>query len=196
MGRVRTLVPKLNVQSLPKDTAKKIMSKNGKILVPTSFGVPLPTSTTKVGEGLGMSGGYPIARQSTTPHPRLGTTVPKSMGAFPTMRPPTSSQTQQKLRPSNLDKYDVSKDPHNHMANIRQVIRAKHVNEWHTQFEGFRMTLDEPTLDWFRDIPKNAYKNLEDMEKEFIEAFFLTRVTKIYNFKQTKIRIGGAILKG
>ena len=73
-----------------------------------------------------------------------------------------------------------------------QVIRAKHVNKWHTKFEGFRMTLDGPALDWLRDIPKNSYTNLEDMENKFIEAFSLTGikhniVTKIYSFKQTKI---------
>ena len=39
---------------------------------------------------------------------------------------------------------------HNHMANIsRHVVRAKQVNKWHTQFEGFGMNLDRPALDWF-----------------------------------------------
>ena len=88
-----------------------------------------------------------------------------------------------------MKSFDGTTDPHNHMANIRQVIRAKQVDEWHTQFEGFGMTLDGPALDWFQDIPKNAYTNLEEMEKDFIEAFSLTSikhnntVTQIYNFK-------------
>ena len=54
------------------------------------------------------------------------------------------------------------------------------------------MTLDGPALDWFQeDIPKNAYTNLEEMEKDFIEAFSLkgikhNTIMQIYNFKQTK----------
>ena len=49
------------------------------------------------------------------------------------------------------------------------------------------MNLDGPTLDWFQDIPKNAYTNLEEMEKYFIEAFSLHNIDiQIYNFKQAK----------
>ena len=33
--------------------------------------------------------------------------------------------------------------------------------------------LEWPALDWFQDIPKNAYTNLEEMEKDFIESFSL-----------------------
>ena len=55
--------------------------------------------------------------------------------------PPNTSQPQRKLRPSNfkklVEKLDMMKNPHNHRANIKQVIRAKQVNEWHMQFEGF-----------------------------------------------------------
>ena len=51
------------------------------------------------------------------------------------------------------------------------------------------MTLDGAALDWFRDLPKGAYTNLDQLELDFIEAFLLTGikhnlVTKIYNFKQ------------
>ena len=92
-------------------------------------------------------------------------------------RPPTNSQSQRKLRPSNFKKlvenFDRTKDLHYHMTNIRRVIRAKHVNKWCTQFEGFGITLEGLALDWFRDIPKDAYANLEEMEPKFIEAFYL-----------------------
>ena len=77
-----------------------------------------------------------------------------------------------------VENFDGTKDPHNHMASIQQIIRAKHVNQWHTQFEGFKITLDGPTLDWFQDIPKNAYIDLKKMEKDFIEAFSLTSSIK------------------
>ena len=75
------------------------------------------------------------------------------------------------------------------MANIKQVINIENVYEWHTQFEGFGMTLDRAALDWFRDLPKGAYTTLDQLEPDFIEAFSLTgikhnTVTKIYNFKQ------------
>ena len=75
------------------------------------------------------------------------------------------------------------------MANIKQVINAKNVYEWHTQFEGFGMTLDGAALDWFQDLPKGAYTNLDQLEPDFIKAFSLTSIkhntiTKIYNFKQ------------
>ena len=62
------------------------------------------------------------------------------------MRPPAVSQSQRKLKPSNfkklVDNYDGTKAPYNHMASIQQVIKAEHVNEWYTQFEGFGMSLD------------------------------------------------------
>ena len=101
------------------------------------------------------------------------------MGAFP-ITPPTIAQSQRKLRPSNfkklVEKFNGTKDPHNHMANIEPVIRAKQANEWNTQFEGFGMTLDGLALDWLQDIPKNAYTDLKEMEKDFIEALFLTSI--------------------
>ena len=93
-----------------------------------------------------------------------------------------------------VEKFDGTKDPHYHMANIRQVINAENVYEWHTQFEGFGMTLDGAALDWFRDLPKGAYTTLDQLEPDFIEAFSLigikhNTVTKIYNFKQLETEI-------
>ena len=54
------------------------------------------------------------------------------------------------------------------------------------------MTLDGAALNWFRDLPKGAYTNLDQLEPDFIEAFLLTgikhnTITKIYNFKQLEI---------
>ena len=101
---MRTSIPKLSVQSLPKDIARKTMSKNGRNPAPNSFKLPLPTSTTKVGEGLRTSDGHPIIRQSITSHPSIGTTMLDTMEAFP-IRPPTLSQSQRKLRPSDFKKF-------------------------------------------------------------------------------------------
>lgn len=47
IGQVRMLVPKLSIQSLPRDTSRKTLSGNGRDPTPTSYGVPLPTSTQK-----------------------------------------------------------------------------------------------------------------------------------------------------
>ena len=167
------------------------MKKNKRILAPTSFDMPLPTSTTKVGEELGTSSGTLTIKRSITPHQCIGTTK-KTMGIFP-VKPSTTSQSQRKLRPSYfkklVEKFDETKDPHYHMANIRQVINAKNVYEWHTIFKGYGMTLDGAALDLFRDLPKGAYTTLDQPNPDFIEAFSLTgikhnTVTKIYNFKQ------------
>ena len=139
-----TLVLEPSIQSLPKEIARKTMSENGRNPTPTSYGVPLPTSTINVGEGLRTRGGNPTARWSTTPYMSIGTTN-GTMGAFP-VKLSTTYQSQRKLRPSNfkklVEKFDGTKDPCNHMANIKQVIRAKKVNKRHTQFEGFGMTLN------------------------------------------------------
>ena len=61
--------------------------------------------------------------------------------------------------------------------------------DWHNQFKGFGMTLDSLDLSWFQAIPKNAYSNIEAMEKYFIEAFMKMGVKHnivalIYSFKQ------------
>ena len=62
------------------------MNRNKRDPTSVTQGVPLPTSTIKVGEGLGFNGGNPTARQSTTPHPSMGTMVHDTMGVFP-LRP-------------------------------------------------------------------------------------------------------------
>ena len=58
----------------------------------------------------------------------MGTMVHETMGAFP-LRPPNQAPSQRKLRPSDfkklVEKFDGTKDPHYHMANIKQVINAK-----------------------------------------------------------------------
>ena len=101
----------------------------------------------------------------------MGTMIHDTMGAFP-LRPPVHAPSQRKLRLSDfkklVEKFDGTKDPHYHMANIRQVINAKNIYEWHTQFEGFGMTLDGAALDWFKDLPKGTYTTLDQLEPDFI----------------------------
>ena len=195
IGQVRTMEPKPNIQSLPRENSRQTMTRNKRDPTSITQGVPLPTSTVKVGEGLGFNGENPSTRRSTTPHPSMGTTFHETMGAFP-LRPPIHAPSQRKLRPSDfkklVKKFDGTKDPHYHMDNIKQVINAKNVYKWHTQFEGFGMNLDGAALEWLRDLPKGAYTTLDQLEPDFIEAFSLTgmkhnTITKIYNFKQLEI---------
>ena len=150
IGQVRTVVPETSTHSLPKEMSTHTAVKSRRDQVSTALGVPLPTSNTKIGGGIGINDGHPIIRWSTTPQANTRPTVHETMGDFP-LRPPAHVQSQRKLRPSNfkklVEKFDETKDPHYHMANIRQVINAENVYEWHTQFEGFGMTLDGAALD-------------------------------------------------
>ena len=59
------------------------MNRNERDPTSVTQGVPLPTSTIKVREGLGFNSENLTARWSTTLHPSMGTTVHETMGAFP-----------------------------------------------------------------------------------------------------------------
>ena len=74
IGQVRTVEPKPNIQSLLRENSRQTMTRNKRDPTSVTQGVPLPTSTIKVGEGLGFSDGNLTARRSTTPHPSMGTT--------------------------------------------------------------------------------------------------------------------------
>ena len=114
-------MPKVSVHSYPKETTRKVCV-NTKTHEQVPIGIPLPTNTTKLGERLGMSGGHPIMRQSTTLHISVGTNISKTMGAFP-VKPLFVSQSQRKLRPSDfknlINKFDGTKNPYSHMTSIQ-----------------------------------------------------------------------------
>ena len=96
--------------------------ENGRDFAPITHGIPMPTSNIKVGKGNGINGGNPTAWRSTTPHTSTGVTAHATMGDFP-LRPPAHVQSQRKLTPWDfkklVEKFDGTKDPHYHMANIR-----------------------------------------------------------------------------
>ena len=50
-------------------------------------------------------------------------------------------------------------------------VKLKQIEGWHTQFEGFCLTLEYIALTWFLNIKSTTYLELETMEKDFIEAF-------------------------
>ena len=97
------------------------MSEKVKIHEPVSIGIPLPTGTTKLGEGLRVSNGHPIANWSPNTHTIIGRNMLGTMRVF-AMRPLAASQSKRKFRLSNfkklVDKFDGTKDPYNHMARI------------------------------------------------------------------------------
>ena len=84
IGWVRIVAPKPSIQSLPREESRKTTIKNGRDPTSITHGVPLPTSTTRVGDGLGVNGRNPTTRESTTPHTSIGAIAHEIMGITPT----------------------------------------------------------------------------------------------------------------
>ena len=156
----------------------------------------MPSRGARVGEKIPnaerVDHGIHVGSRGSNPFERV---EPSTMYVPPmVVRPPVHSHSHpRKARPSDFQKwvkkFDGSGDPHNHMANFRQVLRGEQIHDWHTQFEGFGMTLDSIALTWFQTIEPGQYHNLETMEKDFIKAFSKmgikhNTVALIYNFKQ------------
>ena len=98
------------------------------------------------------------------------------------------------MRPSQVQKwvkktYNGRGNPHDHVALFRQVLRAKQVVDFHTQYEGFELTLEDKALDRFHTLTPEGFTSIKDMVKEFIDEFSQRgikhdTVARIYNFKQ------------
>ena len=78
------------------------------------------------------------------------------------------------------------------MVNFKQVLRVEKIIDWHTQFEGFGITLEDIALTWSQYIGIDTCFKLKTMEKYFIE--YLSKIgikhntmTLIYNFIQFSI---------
>ena len=100
-----------------------------------------------------------------------------NMMSIPT-RPVTTQH--RKVCPIDLQKwmkkFDGSGDPYKHLANFKQLLRAEHITDWHTQFEGFGLTLEDVALTWFQTIGVGTYHGFEAMEKDFVQAFSKTGI--------------------
>ena len=116
IGQVRTSFLELSIQSLSRNTYQKTLSRSKRDPATTSYKVPLSTKITKVRGGIGMRGENLAVKHPTTPHKDIGTSPNKTMEAF-SVKLPTTSQPQIKLRPSDFKKlvenFDEAKDPYN-----------------------------------------------------------------------------------
>ena len=98
-----------------------------------------------------------------------------------------------KTRPSHFQKwvkkYNGARDPYDHLASFRQVVRAEEVTDLHVLKEGFGLTLEGKDLSWFQALDTSTYHDLEALEIDFIGAFTKTGIKQslsslITNFKQ------------
>ena len=100
------------------------------------------------------------------------------MGGFPFGKP--SVEYPRKTRPSTfqkwIKKYNQSRDPYDHLASFKQVIRAEQITNPHTQVEGFGLTLESKALSWFQTLEPDTYNDLSALEKDFIATFSQMRI--------------------
>ena len=113
-----------------------------------------------------------------------------------TMRDPPrrhEDEYSRRIRQSALQKlvkkYDGSKDPHDHIASFKQVLRVEQVSDPHTQIEGFGLTLEGKALSWFQSLEPGVETTFHSLEKDFIAAFSKMGikhnvVAQIFAFKQ------------
>ena len=77
---------------------------------------------------------------------------------------PASKERSRKVRPSQFQKwvpkYDGSGDPYDHLASFKQVLRAEQVLDFHMQYEGFGLTLEEKALSWFQMLILKSTQSL------------------------------------
>ncbi len=70
-------------------------------------------------------------------------------------------ENNRKVRPSQFQKwvrkYDGSGDPYDHLASFKQVLRAKQVTDFHTQYEGFGSSKGKPYLGFKHWIQECTY---------------------------------------
>ncbi|MCO5590965.1 hypothetical protein L7F22_044941 [Adiantum nelumboides] len=98
------------------------------------------------------------------------------------------------MRPSQvakcmLKKYGGSGDPYAHVSLFKQVLRAEQITDFHTQYEGFGLTLEGTALTWFQSLDPKLFPNIDNVLREFTEEFSKrsikqNTVSQIYAFKQ------------
>ncbi|MCO5595516.1 hypothetical protein L7F22_049561 [Adiantum nelumboides] len=98
-----------------------------------------------------------------------------------------------RVQPADFQKWlkrcSGSGDPYDHLASFKQVLRAERIFDFHTQFEGFGMTLEEKALTWFQNIPPRTVTDLNTLVQRFVAACSKigikhNMVAQIYSFKQ------------
>ncbi|MCO5562631.1 hypothetical protein L7F22_016259 [Adiantum nelumboides] len=99
-----------------------------------------------------------------------------------------------RMRPSQVakcmpKKYGRSGDPYAHVSLFKQVLRAEQITDFHTQYEGFGLTLKGTALTWFQPLDPKKFPNIDNVLREFTEEFSKrgikhNTVSQIYAFKQ------------
>ncbi|RYA39879.1 hypothetical protein DD606_25735 [Enterobacter cloacae complex sp. GF14B] len=99
-----------------------------------------------------------------------------------------------RMRPSQVakcvpKKYGGSGDPYAHVSLFKQVLRAEQITNFHTQYEGFGLTLEGTALTWFQPMNIGGFYDIDHLLREFAEEFSKrgikhNTVSQIYAFKQ------------
>ncbi|MCO5576475.1 hypothetical protein L7F22_030285 [Adiantum nelumboides] len=99
-----------------------------------------------------------------------------------------------RMRPSQVakcmpKKYGRFGDPYAHVLLFKQVLRAEKITDFHTQYEGFGLTLEGTALTWFQPLDPKIFPNIDNVLREFAEEFSKksikhNTVSQIYAFKQ------------
>ncbi|MCO5553978.1 hypothetical protein L7F22_007504 [Adiantum nelumboides] len=81
-----------------------------------------------------------------------------------------------RMRPSQvakcmLKKYGRSDDPYAHVSLFKQVLRAEQITDFHTQYEGFRLTLEGTALTWFQPLDLELFPNIDNVLRKFAKEF-------------------------
>ena len=102
----------------------------------------------------------------------------------------------QSIRPSQLKKWVNRKfngigDPYAHVSAFKQVLRAEQIEDFHTQYEGFGLTLEDTAQAWFELLNRSEFTTIEQMLDEFVQEFTKRGIEhntlpKIQQFKQGK----------
>ena len=106
---------------------------------------------------------------------------------------PRGPKDDRRMRPTSLQKFskrfDGSGDPHDHVAQYRQLVFAEGVTDIHTMVQGFGLTMEGRALSWFQTLKPSVLYDFETLIKRFIEAYSKigikhNTVTQILSFKQ------------
>ncbi|MCO5570844.1 hypothetical protein L7F22_024572 [Adiantum nelumboides] len=86
-------------------------------------------------------------------------------------------------------KYGEHGDPYAHVSLFKQVLRAEQITDFHTEYEGFELTLEGTALTWFQPLVPELFLNIDNVLREFADEFSKRgikhiTVSQIYAFKQ------------
>ena len=80
-------------------------------------------------------------------------------------------------------------DPHEHVILFKRVLQAEEITDFHTQIEGFGLTLEGKALLWFQTLDRDAIQDINTLLDAFIVQFTERGIkndtlSSIHQFKQ------------